>query len=488
MGVLLLSGCITPADGDIKASELASFEAPDPAFWVPNDYVVVAVDSRGMGASGGTVRVLELTESEDFYDAIEWAGAQPWSTGKVGLTGVSYHGLIQWRTAALKPPSLSAIIPWEGLTDLYREGAYHGGISSTFIDGWFNYRILKNRNSETTPYRDLRTEINNAPLLGAKIHDDLKIFDALANITIPVYAAVSIQDHGLHTRGTIKGFENIASEHKWLELHGRKKWEYYYSPGASSRQKMFFDQFLKGENSGILQQPRVIYEMREEHYKGSMKTASTWPIPNRRLKKLYLQANTLDMTDAVPRTSATTDFSAAIPVGYDEGDASQTSDDEKSVFTYAFSQDTEIVGSIKLNLFVSSTQSNDIDLFVGIQKEDASGTIKPFQGPAEEGGQIASGWLRVSHRALDKAESTEEIPVHSHLSKQLLRPNQKVEVQVEVWPTTAKFFKNEKLRLVVQARDIVESQEKHKELVGKGRTVIHTGPSDLSYLQIPVLQ
>src|SRR5262245_9439506 len=70
-------------------------------------------------------------EAQDFYDLVEWAGTQPWSNGKVGLSGVSYLAQLQWRVAELNPPHLAAINPWEGWTDSYREVATHGGIPDT---------------------------------------------------------------------------------------------------------------------------------------------------------------------------------------------------------------------------------------------------------------------------------------------------------------------------------------------------------------------
>ncbi len=68
-----------------------------------------------------------LPKSIDFYDAIEWAAAQPWCYGKVGLSGISYFAINQWFVANHQPPSLKAIIPWEGFADLYRDALFHGG-------------------------------------------------------------------------------------------------------------------------------------------------------------------------------------------------------------------------------------------------------------------------------------------------------------------------------------------------------------------------
>jgi uncharacterized protein len=84
---------------------------------------------------------LRLLDAQDYYDLIEWVASQPWCMGRIGLMGVSYLAMSQWRVAALKPPHLREIVPWAGVTDLYREFAFHGGIPETrFIPIWFRVR------------------------------------------------------------------------------------------------------------------------------------------------------------------------------------------------------------------------------------------------------------------------------------------------------------------------------------------------------------
>jgi uncharacterized protein len=97
--------------------------------------VVVRVDQRGIGTSPGKIQLFSRQQGEDFYDAIEWAALQPWSTGKVGLLGISYYALTQWQVAA--------IIPWEGMVDLYRDASRHGGmLSNVFIAAWYPRQVL----------------------------------------------------------------------------------------------------------------------------------------------------------------------------------------------------------------------------------------------------------------------------------------------------------------------------------------------------------
>ncbi len=105
----------------IRFSSLTGWEAPDPAWWTEHGYAVVSCDVRGAGTSEGRVRFFSDQEGEDVYDLIEWAARQEWSTGTVGLLGVSYLAISQWKAAALGPPSLKAICPWEGFTDAYRD-------------------------------------------------------------------------------------------------------------------------------------------------------------------------------------------------------------------------------------------------------------------------------------------------------------------------------------------------------------------------------
>jgi predicted acyl esterase len=132
--------------GRVRFSSLTGWEAPDPAWWAAQGYAVANCDLRGAGTSEGTCAIWSDQEGEDVHDLIEWAGAQPWSTGAVGMLGVSYLAISQWKAAALAPPSLKAICPWEGFTDAYRDLASPGGIRE---DGFWATAPLMPRISAT---------------------------------------------------------------------------------------------------------------------------------------------------------------------------------------------------------------------------------------------------------------------------------------------------------------------------------------------------
>ena len=93
----------------IELSAWTGWEAPDPAYWTARGYVVVNCDMRGFFRSEGQAEaMLSQQEGDDYYDLIEWAARQPWSSGKVGLTGVSYLCITQWRGAAYWSPLFRA--------------------------------------------------------------------------------------------------------------------------------------------------------------------------------------------------------------------------------------------------------------------------------------------------------------------------------------------------------------------------------------------
>ncbi len=113
--------------GQVEISSETSWEAPDPVWWLAHGYAVVNADIRGAGTSDGAGALMSDQEAEDVYDLIEWAGAAPWSSGGVGMAGVSDLAMAQFKAAALRPPSLKAICPWEGFTDAYRDMFNPGG-------------------------------------------------------------------------------------------------------------------------------------------------------------------------------------------------------------------------------------------------------------------------------------------------------------------------------------------------------------------------
>ena len=175
-------------------SKLTGFEAPDPAYWCAHGYAVVYVDPRGMWHSEGEGVHNGPQEAEDVFDAIEWLGAREWSNGRVGMLGVSYLAGIQYIAAAMRPPALKAISPWECFSDWYREFCHHGGIPET----GFIPRASRNMRYSLTRTEDTHANVLANPLMAPYYRDR---YPDLTQITVPAYVVASWSDHGLHTRG-----------------------------------------------------------------------------------------------------------------------------------------------------------------------------------------------------------------------------------------------------------------------------------------------
>ncbi len=215
------------AVGTLRISDVTPWEAPDPGFWVPNGYVVLVADARGYYRSEGEAGIYSEKDPEDYEDLIGWAGVQPWSTGAVGLSGVSYLAISQWMCASTtKPAHLKAIVLWEGASDLLRDIVEHGGIPETrFLPGYYSGSLARGA-GEAVAERGQK-------LIEASARHPFP----LETIEVPALVCGSWSLQGLHSRGAFEGFMRISSKRKWLYTHGGCEWDRYYSADAVEWQK-----------------------------------------------------------------------------------------------------------------------------------------------------------------------------------------------------------------------------------------------------------
>jgi len=464
--------------GPIRTSDYAAFEAPDPGFWVPFGYVVVHADVRGMWRSEGRATWLSPQDAEDYFDLIEWAAAQPWSTGRVGLCGVSYLAMSQWAVAPLRPPHLAAIMPWEGVSDMYREMAFHGGMRETgFVPSFYRQRVRAHHNPAFPLGEDLLDQIQRHPLddeYWASRRPDL------ASITVPALVCASWSDQGLHTRGSLEGFVRIASEHKWLYTHGRRKWETFYGDEARRTQRQFFDCFLKGSDSGMLDVPRVRLEVRRDSSTQAVRGEPGWPPRGTTARRFNLDAGRGLLAEAPVTEEASVAYASS----------ARARDPNRATFVLRLDRDTEVTGAMRLRLWIAAEEADDADLFVGIEKLDPAGTAVGFSGynflPDDV---VAKGWLRLSHRELDEARSTETRPWHTHRRLQKVRPGQVVAAEVEILPSSTLFEAGSSLRLVVQGHELRDYPSfGHTDSVNRGPHRLFTGGRYDSFLVVPVIE
>jgi predicted acyl esterase len=436
-----------------------SWEVVDPEKWVPHDYVCVRVDSRGCGCSPGYIDHFSPRETKDFYDCIEWAGVQDWSNGKVGLNGISYFGSNQWHVATLQPPHLAAMCIWEGSADWYRDMTHHGGILSTFWANWYDMQVKtvqygageRGRYSrvhgrlvcgpETLSEKELadnRCDFGGEILahpLDDKYHKDRS--PQWDKVNVPFLSAANWGGQGLHPRGNFEAFVRAAAKDKFLEVHGIEHWTHFYTDYGREQQLAFFDKFLHGKKDAFKKQPKVLLQVRHPGEKFVARAESEWPLARTQWTKLYLDP--AEMILGKKSSKATTLAFEAMGDGL-------------TFLTPAVDEDTEITGPSALKLFVSSS-TKDADLFIVVRV--FTGDLKEvvFQGAIDPHTPIAQGWLRASHRKLDKKLSTPYRPYHPHDEKQPLKKGEVAELDIEIWPTCIVVPKGYRVGVSIRGKD-----------------------------------
>ena len=140
-----------------------------------------------------------------------------------------------------------------------------------------------------------------------------------------------------------------------------------------------------------------------------------------------------------------------------EGSAKVTFDalgDGVTFLTEPMTEETEITGPVAAKLHVSSS-TEDADLFLVLRVFSPDMKEVVFQGALDPHTPIGQGWLRASHRKLDKKLTLPFRPYHTHDEKQPLKPGQVYELDIEIIPTCIVVPKGHRIALSVRGRDYV---------------------------------
>jgi uncharacterized protein len=499
---------IPPDTLEEKPNPLMNWETVNPLWWVPRGYAAIRIDGRGSGKSPGQCEPWSLAESIDFYDAIEWAAAQPWCNGNVGLSGISYFAINQWFAANQQPPSLKAIIPWEGFADIYRDALFHGGILSVFMTNWFTAHLmhhtvgraaqqLPNAWAINTLHFWLSNNLDSGAFRGAQAQWD--------KITVPLLSVGNWSGMALHLRGNTEAFMRAASKHKKLRIQAGTHVHPFYTDEGRQDQLRFFDYWLKGINNGVMDEPPVKLAIRKGRDEIEWRHENEWPIARTEWTKFYFDLSPPDagapvnrgglVANCPPETSSRTYESSSL------GSMGSTSAASSQVMgggikpgmgialeTLPLDHDVEITGPLAASFWVSST-TEDMDLFLTLRNFDSDGNEVLETGQQGTPVPVAKGWLRVSHRELDPELSLPYRPYHKHRRRQFLKPGEIVKVDVEIWPTSMVFRKGHRIRLDIQPRDGVGSQSymHYHADYNVGTNTIYAGGERESYLLLPVI-
>jgi putative CocE/NonD family hydrolase len=461
------------------------------SYFVERGYVVARVDIRGTGNSEGRLIPYEYSDQEhqDGMVVIDWLAKQPWSNGKVGMFGISWGGFNAIQMARLGPPALKAIIAVDATEDLYQDDVhYMDGIMH--VDSWEMSQDLDNARPGAPEYvideAYFRDRFDTRPWMmtykrqqrDGPFWDRASARDSYDDIKIPTF----------HIGGWYDGYrdslprmlENVSAPVKAMIGPWSHAWPHdpYPEPGMEWRYEAvrWFDQWLKGIDTGIMEEPRFAVYVRRwhppgpflEHAPGFWRWEEGWPIERVEERTIYPQPDhTLssaepESTEHQLRYRPTVGYEAGGPVMW-WGDVAH---DQRG--TDAFSlvydseplgEDTEILGLPRAILQVASSATR-ANWFVRLSDVAPDGTVT----------QVAGAGFNGTHR-------------HSARDPEDIVPGEVFPLEIEMHFSSWVFPKGHRIRLSVNNAQWPMLWPTPHPMT----TSLHLGGESSSHLVLPVV-
>ena len=438
-------------------------------------YAVIGVSMRGTGCSTGQFDFRNPQEHADGKAVVEWAASQPWSSGRVGMFGDSFPGLMQPGVAALHPKGLAAIAPFQIVDDVYRDVAFPGGVGNgEFGAFWglgdqpaasYSGQVSGTTRGDTQCVQSSAEQLVTNPTTNIFVagyqHQYIDSFwnsktigaDA-SKIDVPAFGCATWQDDEVGSRSTWTLWPRLDPERTWLLTANGYHAECVYSAAINAQLLRFFDRFVKGEHNGFESTPHV--QLWHETTGASdakptwITTSSSWP-PATKTKKLYLRSGgALSAARPAASEAADTYVSPTVSAGTEDGivfgqqnrlwKVPGTPSGAVAYTTPKLDRALELLGPLSVNLWLSSTA-----LDTGLQA-----TITEVRPDGQEV-YVQRGWLTASQRKLDKKASTPTMPVLTNLEAdvQQLPLAQPTFVRLPIMPVDHVFRAGSRLRLVI---------------------------------------
>lgn len=433
-------------------------------------YAVLSVSVRGSGCSEGVgYSFLDPPIAPDGAAVVEWAAAQPWSDGNIGMFGNSNAGMSQLAVAAQRPPHLKAIAPSSIAGSLYRdEGATTGGmlhlgeaahwtfelqpqLARSGVDARIRggdtecTMIRAKRPSETSFYKDVL-----AHPLQDQYWEDRALENTVDKVQVPTLIAQTWQDPWDMPDGALRLFELLKSENKRLVVqnggHG----------GAVSTPRLirWFDRWVKGEKNGVENEPAVLvnWEQGGAGSSGWTTSYSKWPVPELRRQTFYLTSDGALTRDSSRLSEKDSIRTYVYPMGFElVGNNKQFALAPLSIGslnyeTDTMSEDLALLGTPILTFYFSSDQ-RDTDFFFTLKDIDARGNTLFLQ----------RAYLRASLRSIDPRRTTRDYIAHSFRRYEKLVPGKIYEVKLSLGAIGHVVRKGHRLQLSILAPNPIPS-------------------------------
>jgi putative CocE/NonD family hydrolase len=509
-------------------------------------YVIAAADVRGDGASFGvSTGVFGPEEASDAYDIIEWLAAQPWSTGKIGMFGISYQGLTQLLAASTAPPHLAAIMPDMVMFDLY-SFSYPGGIfQDDFIaewsrlvkevdtiapaapvdedlDGMLLAQALEEHKKNVYPIEttaqgafrdDLDPQTQTRPYLDQGPQSYLKGIRE-AGSKIGIYLVAGWFD--MWPRDMLAWFNNLPNPKKIIILpwsHGHDfaaGWKDTVPPLAgfvpkfdyAAEQVRWYDYWLKGVDNGIMAEPPIRYFTVGAPESAAWKDARQWPLPEEKPTPFYLQAgpsgsiqsaNDGRLGEKAPSADTGRD-EYAVDYTTSTGPATRWHNGRGGNFKYPDMAANDAKGltytTALLEKPIEITGHPIVHLWVTSTAGD--GDFFAYLEEVDENGYshyLTEGVLRASHRKLDAPPfSYMNLPYHRSYAEDAagLPSGQPVELVFDLHPTSNIFDAGHRIRLTIACAD--QTSFDTPLLSPAPKVSIYRNGKLASYVQLPVIR
>ncbi|MDO8186217.1 CocE/NonD family hydrolase [Conexibacter sp. JD483] len=479
----LIAASCYPRQIQNSGAPMGFVEAGATDFWVPRGYVHVIANLRGTGGSGGTFTFLDATERGDLHDLVEWAAAQPWCDGRVGMIGISYFAMAQLAAAAARPPHLRAIFPLAATADAYEATYHHGLRSETFVANWIagvggladkGDRLFRSRAAELGA-RLLKSERVHARLehfngeaalstLGAVMRmryapewdelwsevvadhplrdafwDERDLLPLLEGLEVPVYLGCDWDNVPLHLPATFalwKTLSATAPTRMGMLGSGGLTWPW---ESLHVEALAWFDHWLKGADTGIMEGPPIRYVLPGAD--DEVRTAETWPPPGAVQVELALRADGL-LAAAEGEPGARDYRFLPETVRRPKGAPAPALPASLTWESETLTADVDLVGELELRLDAATTVPD-------------AAWIATLQDVAPDGAvtDVTAGWLRASLRAVDEAASRPGAPLLRCRTPRAVPPGEVVSYRIPLVPNARRFAAGHRIRLVLASAD-----------------------------------
>lgn len=513
--------------------------------YLKNGYIVAEADVRGTGASFGVSRfMLSSQEGRDSADLTEWLAGRSFTTGKVGMVGLSYLGSLLFQTMAERPESLRAVFSQHGTVDVY-DAYYHNGIARMALPfAWRQVRASLDHGQVAPVDGDA-----DRSLLGKAVAEHYWNVDPGAQVAVMPFYDSPDPVSGLHywtdanAWNRLRDIEqsNVAIYHftGWFDtaaqnhlkifanLNNPQKLHvgpYYhldaFGVDIAQESLRWFDYWLKGIDNGLMTEPPVRYFVTGDDPADGWRTSEQWPPGEEQRQAMHLHKGRSGSVDSIndglmsfeePSEGGADgyriDYDITLGSYLDRNNGLVSPLRAESCprkiavpdecYAHSGYADLSTRYDAKALTYTSTPLAKDIVITghpavrLWVSSDLADFDIYATLEEVEKDGTsrlVSDNAIRASHRRQGDAPFDNlGLPWQSNLADDALPvpENEPVEIALELAPVANRFDSGNRIRLTIAAADADANPP--PELKLPGSISIHRGPRYPSLLELPVV-